>query len=191
MNYTLLFNTLTTQRIRIAVTGASGGFGRSLLVQCREIPSIEIAALCDLNVDGTQALLQDLRYRADAEICEDTEQVKAAQSGGKTAIIRDYALLDHLDVDMVIEATGKPEISIAIAINALQRGVHVGMVSKETDSVAGPWLNQLALKHNAVYTTVDGDQPSNLIGLITWAQVLGLEIVAAGKSSEYDFVWSP
>lgn len=190
MNYTLLFDTLNTQRIRIAITGASGGFGRSLLVQCRDLPSLEVVALCDLNVEGAQALLQDLNYRADAVICENDSQAKAAQGMEKTALIRDYALLDSLALDMVIEATGKPEISIAIAINALKRGVHVGMVSKETDSVAGPWLNRLALQHNAVYTTVDGDQPSNLLGLITWAQVLGLEIVAAGKSSEYDFVWS-
>ncbi|EMR6525181.1 homoserine dehydrogenase [Salmonella enterica] len=191
MNYSLLFNTLNTRQIRIAVTGASGGFGRSLLVQCRDIPSIEIAALCDLNAEGSLALLHDLNYCTNAVICGDAGEVKTAQKGGRTAIIRDYILLDELDLDMVIEATGKPEISIAIAINALQRGIHVGMVSKETDSVAGPWLNQLALNHDAVYTTVDGDQPSNLLGLITWAQVLGLEIVAAGKSSEYDFIWSP
>ncbi len=38
---------------------------------------------------------------------------------------------------------------------------------------------------------VDGDQPSLLIGLVTWAQVPGLEIVCAGKSSECDFVHVP
>lgn len=190
MNYELLFDALKTRRIRIAVTGASGGFGRSLLVQCRAIPSIEIVALCDLNTDGTQALLQELNYRTDAQLCQDAAQAQAAQAAGKTAVVADFTLLDALDLDMVVEATGKPEISVRIAVNALQRGVHVGMVSKETDSVAGPWLNQLALKNNAVYTTVDGDQPANLIGLITWARVLGLEIVAAGKSSEYDYVWS-
>ena len=37
-------------------------------------------------------------------------------------------------------------------------------------------------------TPVDGDQPSLLIALASWAEVLGLEIIAAGKSSEYDFV---
>jgi predicted homoserine dehydrogenase-like protein len=30
-----------------------------------------------------------------------------------------------------------------------------------------------------------------LIGLATWAEVVGLEIIAAGKSSEYDFVFDP
>lgn len=190
MNYELLFDALKTRRIRIAVTGASGGFGRSLLVQCRNIPSLDIVALCDLNTQGTQDLLLELQYLTDATICQNASAARTAQAQGKTAIVADYTLLNTLDVDMVIEATGKPEISVRIAVNALQRGVHVGMVSKETDSVAGPWLNQMALKHNAVYTTVDGDQPANLLGLITWARILGFEIVAAGKSSEYDYVWS-
>lgn len=190
MNYELLFDTLKTRRIRIAVTGASGGFGRSLLVQCREIPVIEVVALCDLDTDGVKTLLQELNYNADARLCSDAGQAKAAQGAGKTAIVADFTLLNALDVDMVVEATGKPEISIRIAMNALERGVHVGMVSKETDSVAGPWLNQLAQKNKAVYTTVDGDQPANLIGLVTWARVLGFEIIAAGKSSEYDYIWN-
>ena len=35
----------------------------------------------------------------------------------------------------------------------------------------------------------DGDQPSLLIGLISRAELLGLEVVMAGKASEYDVVW--
>ncbi len=191
MNYELLFDALKDRRIRIAITGASGGFGRSLLAQCREIAAIDIVALCDINTDGTRELLRSLSYRQDnSRLCQTAEQAAAAQQAGDTAIISDYRLLDGLAFDMVVEATGKPEISVAIAVAALKRGVHVGMVSKETDSVAGPWLNQLAIRHNAVYTTVDGDQPSNLIGLVTWARVLGLDIIAAGKSSEYDYVYS-
>ncbi|WP_034918543.1 homoserine dehydrogenase [Erwinia sp. 9145] len=190
MNYELLFSELTSRRIRIAITGASGGFGRSFLVQCRDIPALEVVALCDINVDGTRSLLNTLGYCQDAEVCHSADEARAAEASGKAAIVNDFALLDALSLDMVIEATGRPEISVQIAINALKRGVHVGMVSKETDSVAGPWLNKLALENSAVYTTVDGDQPANLIGLITWAKVLGFDIVAAGKSSEYDYVWS-
>ncbi len=54
--------------------------------------------------------------------------------------------------------------------------------------MVGPWLNRLALEHGVVYTTVDGDQPAALIGLVTWARVLGFEVVCAGKASEHDFV---
>ena len=38
---------------------------------------------------------------------------------------------------------------------------------------------------------VNGDQPRNLLDLYSWGKILGLEIVAAGKASEYDFVWNP
>ncbi len=30
-----------------------------------------------------------------------------------------------------------------------------------------------------------------LIGLVAWARLLGMEVIAAGKASEYDFVWNP
>ena len=50
-------------------------------------------------------------------------------------------------------------------------------------------LNQIAAEHNAVYALVNGDQPRNLLDLWSWGKLLGLEIVAVGKSSEYDFVW--
>jgi predicted homoserine dehydrogenase-like protein len=89
----------------------------------------------------------------------------------------------------VVEATGQPEVSVQIAVDAMRRGLHVAMVSKETDSVVGPQLSQLALEFGVVYTTTHGDQPSNLIELVTWARILGFEIIAAGKSSECDYAY--
>ncbi|WP_280567273.1 flagellar biosynthesis protein FlgA [Chromohalobacter sp. 296-RDG] len=53
----------------------------------------------------------------------------------------------------------------------------------------GPYLTHQALEKGLVFTPLDGDQPSLLIGMVTWARTLGFEIIAAGKSSEYDFVW--
>ena len=125
------------------------------------------------------------------QVCENEEQVRRTAAEKKMVLIRDFKLLDALPLDVIVEATGHPEVSVQIATNALRRGVHVTMVTKETESVAGPYLNRLAQEHGVVYTTPDGDQPSSLIGLVTWARVLGFEIVAAGKSSEYDYVFDP
>jgi predicted homoserine dehydrogenase-like protein len=47
----------------------------------------------------------------------------------------------------------------------------------------------MARDHGVVYTTVDGDQPAGLIGLVTWARVLGFDIVCAGKASEHDLIY--
>jgi len=88
----------------------------------------------------------------------------------------------------VVEATGQPEAAAANAAAAIAAGQHVVMASKEADSVVGPELHRRARAAGVVYTPVDGDQPSLLIKLVSWARVLGLRIVAAGKASEYDFV---
>lgn len=37
----------------------------------------------------------------------------------------------------------------------------------------------------------DGDQPSLLVALVSWARLLGLEVVCAGKAGEFDFVFDP
>jgi predicted homoserine dehydrogenase-like protein len=72
---------------------------------------------------------------------------------------------------------------------AVEASRHLVLVSKEVDSVVGPGLARSAAARNRVVTPVDGDQPSLLIGLVTWAEVLGFDIIVAGKSSEYDFVF--
>ena len=122
-------------------------------------------------------------------MCASEAEVRAA--GGRVALVAEADWLAQAPHDIVIEATGAPETSVAIAEAALRRRVHVGMVTKETDSVVGPWLNRLALEQGVVYTTVDGDQPAGLIGLVTWARVLGFDVVCAGKASEHDFVHDP
>jgi predicted homoserine dehydrogenase-like protein len=190
MNYELLFKDLASRRIRIALTGANGGFSRTLLVQCRAVSNVDIAALCDLDVEGTASLLLSLGFAPDAmQACETEDEVRCAARDRKIVLIRRHELLAGVEHDILVEATGHPEVSVQIAVNAIRRGIHVAMVTKETDSVVGPYLNRLAREHRVVYTTADGDQPSNLIGLVTWARVLGFDIVAAGKSSEYDYVY--
>jgi predicted homoserine dehydrogenase-like protein len=190
MNYQQLFHDLGDRRIRLAVTGAGGEFARTLLVQCRAMPAMQVAALCDLNIEAPRRLLAQLGYPDDAAVlCTDADGARAAQAGGRIALIRDHALLAALALDIVVEATGQPEVSLRIAEAALKRRVHVAIVTKEMDSVAGPYLNRLAAEHGVVYTMADGDQPSNLVGLVSWARLLGFEVVAAGKSSEYDYIY--
>jgi predicted homoserine dehydrogenase-like protein len=190
VNYELLFNELRDRRIRIALTGANGGFGRTFIAQCRVAPQVGLAVLCDRDVQGLHSTLLQLDFAPEAlQVCASEAEVRAA--GGRIALVAEAGWLAQAPHDIVIEATGAPETSVVIAEAALRRRVHVGMVTKETDSVAGPWLNRLALEHGVVYTTVDGDQPAALIGLVTWARVLGFEVVCAGKASEHDFIHEP
>ncbi len=100
-----------------------------------------------------------------------------------------FETIKALPFDILVESTGIPDVGARYAEAALLAGKHVGIATKETESVVGPYLTRLAYQQGRVFTPMDGDQPSLLIGLLTWARTLGFEIIAAGKSSEYDFIW--
>ena len=68
------------------------------------------------------------------------------------------------------------EAAATIAEWAIGKGCHVVMASKEAGIVVGPILSRMANKKVVVYTEVEGDQPSLLIGLNSWAETLGLEV---------------
>ena len=63
-------------------------------------------------------------------------------------------------IDMVIEATGKPDVGAEVAATALMHGKHVGMLNVETDATAGYYLNSLAREKGLVYTVCAGDEPA-------------------------------
>jgi predicted homoserine dehydrogenase-like protein len=114
----------------------------------------------------------------DLKVCHTESEANDTIASGKTAVISDALLLMDLSLEVVIEATGMPAVGAIHARSAIENGKHVVMVTKESDCVVGPILNRLAEKAGVVYTPADGDQPSLLIGLISWAETLGFEIVA-------------
>jgi len=168
----------------------TGAFGRSFLDQARVTPGTRVPVVCDRELEVAEdACLQAGVPRADLKICRTAADANHAIESGKTAVVSDALLLMELAIEVVIEASGMPEAGANHARGALAKGKHVVMVTKETDCVVGPLLNRLAQDAGLVYTPADGDQPSLLIGLISWAETLGLGIVCAGKAGELDFVY--
>jgi len=110
---------------------------------------------------------------------------------GEIAICESVADLLSLPLDMVVEATGDAEAGARHALAAIEAGRGVTMVTKEAECVVGPVLAAKARAACVPYTLVEGDQPALLIGLVSWARTLGLPIICAGKSSEYDYVYDP
>ena len=178
-------------RVAACLTG-SGAFGRSFLAQARRIPRLDARVALDLTAQAAGEALASAGWpRADIALCETTQEARAAWAAGRAvAAGRLDAVLD-LPFDILVEATGHPEAGAAHALAAIEARRHVVLVTKETDSVVGPMLARLARAAGVCVTPVDGDQPSLLIDLVTWAQTMGFDIVCAGKSSEYDFVVDP
>lgn len=191
MNFELLFADQPERKVRYSLTGAKGGFARTLLAQTRLMPRLVAAALCDLDVPGLRAMCEELGFPAEQlRECHSAAEV-AALPADAICLVADAGLLRHVPHDILVEATGNPKVGYRVACEAIEAGRHVAMVSKEVDTVAGITMSRLAKAKGVVYTTADGDQPANLIGLVSWARTLGLEIIAAGKSSEYDLVFTP
>jgi predicted homoserine dehydrogenase-like protein len=175
--------------ISAGLVGA-GEFGACFVAQARRTPHFATLAICDRDLD--RARRAALAGGFDAEnlaVCRNEAEGSAAIARGQIALVDDASLLARLPIDVVIEATGDPEGAAQTALAAIENRRHLVMVTKETEIVIGPILAHLAAKNGVVHTPVDGDQPSLLIGLIGWARMLGLPVVAAGKSSESDFVW--
>jgi predicted homoserine dehydrogenase-like protein len=170
----------------------TGGFGRSFLAQSRRMQLLSTRIAVDISAEPAAGALKWVGIAADAiAVCAAAEAARQAWEAGRFIAAGELEIVLGLPCSVVIEATGHPEAGARHARLAVDAGKHVALVSKEVDSVVGPVLARRAAGRGRVVTPVDGDQPSLLIGLITWAEVLGLEIVAAGKSSEYDFIFDP
>ena len=190
MNFHKYFSSIS-RPVEACVVG-SGGFGRSFLAQCLRTPLLKCRVAVDIDADVVVQAMMAVGIPADQiKVCEDSATALSAWNGGFYIATSDLAHVAQLPMDIVVEATGNPEAGARHSKIALANNLHLALVSKEVDSVVGAGLAYQAKSQGLVVTPVDGDQPSLLIGLITWAQVLGLEIVAAGKASEYDFVFDP
>ncbi|MEQ8332551.1 SAF domain-containing protein [Nisaea sp.] len=189
MNYELRYKGAET--VEVCLAGA-GGFGRSLLAQSAAIPLLSVRLVVERDPEIAVAALRSLGYPENSiAVCRDSAEADAAWKSGATIVSDDLATVIDLPFSVLVEATGHPEAGARHARLAVERDRHVAVVSKEVDSVVGPGLALMARERGRVSTPVDGDQPSLLISLISWARILGLEILAAGKSSEYDFVFDP
>jgi predicted homoserine dehydrogenase-like protein len=191
MNYLELFSGAGARPVRAALAGV-GEFGYTLLHRARRIPGFQVVALADRDTAKVARALEQLGYRDDQwRACGSPGAAADTVARGRIALCADGALLAELPHDILVEATGDADAGTRHALDAIAARRHVAMVTKETDSVVGPILARKARAAGVVYTPVDGDQPALLIGLVSWARLLGLPIVAAGKSSEYDFVFDP
>lgn len=170
----------------------TGGFGQSYLAQAQRVPLMNARIAVDLTADSAAAGLRAAGIEPRRiQICTSASDARMAWDRGDYIAAGDLAIVAELPIDVIVEATGQPIAAARHALIALEAGKHLALVTKELDSVVGPGLKALAEDRGRIVTTVDGDQPSLLIGLATWAEVMGFDIVAAGKSSEYDFVFDP
>lgn len=158
----------------------SGQMGTDMVVQLTLMPGVRLGALSELNVEGARAALR--MAGSEFVAASDANGIDAAIDGGKVALTEDYeALCASGRIDVIIDATGNPNVGTLIALEAFRNGKHVVMLNVEADITIGRYLREEAARAGVVYTGAAGDEPAATIEIVGFAQSLGFDIVCAGK----------
>ena len=157
--------------VRVGLIGA-GKFGSMFLSQAPATPGLRVTAVADLEPDRAKDACRRVGWSdalaADAVFTDDGS-----------------ALAGRADVDVVVEATGRPEAGIRHARAAFAAGKHVVMVNVEADVLAGPLLAHEAERAGVVYTMAYGDQPALVCELVEWARCSGFDVTAKGTARKW------
>jgi predicted homoserine dehydrogenase-like protein len=176
----LLERQRTTGRpVRVGLVGA-GQMGRGFVAQVRRISGMEVAAVADLDLERATGALRAAGVEQ-VTTGDDLDTLSAVVADGGTVAVTDHTLAAALPLDMVIDATGIPEIGAEVALRCLLAGRHVGLLNVETDVTVGWMLSRIAAQSGAVYTLCRGDEPAETLKLVEFARDLAFEIVCAGK----------
>jgi len=167
--------------IRVGVIG-SGEMGTDLVTQGALMRGIEIVAVATRRPQTVRDALT-IAYGDDSRAAEaDTpSKVSAALELGKLAICSAETLVTTPQIDVVIDATGKPGVAADFDLMAMEHGKHLVMMNVEADVTIGPYLKRQADRLGVVYSVGAGDEPSSCMELIEFASALGYRIVSAGK----------
>jgi predicted homoserine dehydrogenase-like protein len=154
--------------------------GRGFVAQVRRIAGMEVVAVADIDVQRATGALKSAGIE-NVTTGDDHDKLSSVVAEGGTVAVNDSSLLTTLPVDMVIDATGVPEIGAQIALRSLLSGKHVGLLNVETDITVGWLLSRIAAQSKAVYTLCRGDEPAETLKLVDFARDLAFDVVCAGK----------
>ncbi|WP_196260728.1 NAD(P)H-dependent oxidoreductase [Pelagibacterium limicola] len=181
----------TGKPIRLGIIG-SGEMGTDLVTQTMLMKGIEIAAISTRRPHTAMAAM-DIAYGAGngAERASEVE-TRAAMSQaiarGAIAVTADCQLMVTApEIDVVIDATGKPGVAADFDLLAMEHGKHLVMMNVEADVTIGAYLKAQADRLGVVYSVGAGDEPSSCMELIEFVTALGLEVVSAGKGKNNPF----
>ncbi|MCD7061356.1 NAD(P)H-dependent oxidoreductase [Pelagibacterium xiamenense] len=173
----------TGKPIRLGIIG-SGEMGTDLVTQVMLMNGIEIAAIATRRPQTALAAM-DIAYGEGAGMGREVDSrtaMSAAIDMGKIAVTSDTALMVTApEVDVIIDATGKPGVGADFDLLGMEHGKHLVMMNVEADVTIGPYLKKEADRLGVVYSVGAGDEPSSCMELIEFVSALGLEIVSAGK----------
>ncbi|QKS72464.1 NAD(P)-dependent oxidoreductase [Paenalkalicoccus suaedae] len=168
--------------IQVALIGA-GQMGKGMMSQIEGMKGMKVSLTADINLQNVHDGYHKAGVAADSikEASEATEANDIITSGGYVATSHASLAYETDAIDVVVDATGVPNLGAELAWNTIQHGKHIVMLNVEADITVGAILYKEALDKGVVYTGSAGDEPGAVMELYDFADALGFDVVALGK----------
>jgi len=170
------------KHINIGLVGA-GQMGRGIVTQVFQIKGMRIPIIANSTVSKARETYQLAGVDSkDIVVTNSVSEAENVIKGGKFVVTEDFEVVTKVaQVDVVIEATGVPEIGSQTALKTIHNGKHIVMLNVETDATVGPLLKKKADSAGVVYTGSAGDEPGAIKELYDFADAVGFNVIAVGK----------
>lgn len=167
--------------IQVALVGA-GQMGTDIVSQVQCMIGMEIAVVVDLLSETAAHAYVLSGYSGEIVQTDDKETAYKAMAQGKKVATTNYEIATCAPiVQVVIDATGSPEMGARISLECINNKKHIVMMNVECDVTVGPILRQMAENAGVVYSLTAGDEPGSIVEVYRFAKALGFKVVAAGK----------
>jgi predicted homoserine dehydrogenase-like protein len=165
----------------VGLIGA-GQMGTDIVAETAMMKGLDVRIIADVNLERAKEAFKIALMEGEVVVAETGEAADKALAAGKLVAVGDYRILtDVKGIDVVIEATGVPEIGTRAALRSVRNGHDLAMMNVETDITVGPLLRFYTEKKGQVYALAAGDEPAACKELYDFADAIGFTVVAAGK----------
>ena len=166
----------------IGLIGA-GQMGQEILSQTQLMKGVRVPIVVDVTFERAEMACRMANVDPRGVVCTNDPGVAARViASGRVVATTDWRLAMGVPaVQVVVDATGSPELGVAIALESIEARKHIVMMNVECDVTVGALLRQKADDAGVIYTLAAGDEPAAILELYRFATALGFEVVCAGK----------
>jgi predicted homoserine dehydrogenase-like protein len=172
---------ITGNLIKVGLIGC-GQMGQEIVAQVGQMVGMEVLVVVDVTLERAQSGYSFSKKQKPFVTAKTVEEATKATRSGNWVVATDFKIAtNHPDVEVVIEATGVPEIGARVALDSINNRKHIVMMTVECDVTVGPILRQMADNAGIIYSLASGDEPAALIELYRFARAIGHQVICAGK----------
>ena len=170
------------KHIKVAIVGA-GLMGKGMVSQLTLVKGMKPSLIIDRTLEkAVGALTLAGISKEDIFIAKTLDDINFGLERNKFIACDNIDLASKANlIDVVVDATGRPNAGAKIAMDAINNKKHIVMLNVEADAVVGPILGKLAKEAGVVYTGTAGDEPGAVKEIYDFAETAGFEILAIGK----------